>query len=69
MKGFVTGCFLLTTAIANQFNTFWSPLYDKNLSPFHFFGLSGLFALFGLIGVMLISLPQSDDAPAPEAVT
>jgi len=69
MKGFVTGCFLLTTAIANQFNTFWSPLYNEKLPPVQFFGLSGLFALFGLIGVMLISLPQSDDAPAPETVT
>lgn len=65
MKGFITGCFLLTTSLANLFNAQWSPLYGASMSPAQFFGLSGLFALVGLIGVIGISMPKTDsDTPA-----
>ena len=66
MKGFITGCFLLTTSLANLFNSKWSPLYEERLSPAMFFGLSGLFALVGLIGVLAISMPETDsELPVP----
>lgn len=60
MKGFITGCFLLTTSLANLFNARWSPLYEKSLTPGQFFAYSGLFALVGLIGVIGISMPKTD---------
>lgn len=59
MKGFVTGCFLLTTTLANFFNGIWVHTYGGSLtatasergpfSPGLFFGLSGLFVLVATI--------------------
>ncbi len=69
MKGFITGCFLLTTSLANLFNTIWTPLYGDSLSPLVFFGVSGLFALIGFIGVIGMSMPASDAEPQSSVTT
>ena len=74
MKGFVTGCFLLTMTIANFFNTFWVHYYGGSLtaekqsgtlSPGMFFGISGLFAL----GAAIIMLTMNRDAETEQSVT
>ena len=74
MKGFVTGCFLLTMTIANFFNTFWVHYYGGSLtaekqsgtlSPGMFFGISGLFAL----GAAIIMLTMNRDPETEQPVT
>lgn len=69
MKGFITGCFLLTTTIANFFNSYWVHLYGGSLkdavelrgplSPGLFFGASGLFVVAAAIIMLLMNLTTS----------
>ena len=75
MKGFVTGCFLLTSTIANFFNGFWVHFYGGSLttevadrgllSPGVFFGVSGLFVLAAAV----ILLSMNRDAEQEKSVT
>ena len=76
MKGFVTGCFLLTGTLANFFNGFWVQLYGGSLTtsaenrgplaPGMFFGLSGLFAL---LAVFILLSMNRDSEPRTAAAT
>jgi POT family proton-dependent oligopeptide transporter len=72
MKGFITGCFLLTSTIANFFNSFWVQRYGGALedigkpgllSPGPFFGLSGLFTVAAVV-LMLVMMPKKKTVEA-----
>lgn len=77
MKSFITGCFLLTSTLANFVNTVWVKFYGGSLtddaskrgsmSPGLFFGLSGLFVLAALL-IMLIMKRDSKPAETDEQV-
>jgi dipeptide/tripeptide permease len=64
MKGFVTACFLVTNAIANVANMFWTPLYggslvnppDKRgpLLPGEFFGITAGVVVFATIAFVFV---------------
>lgn len=45
MKGFVTGCFLLTNTLGNLINVFYGRLYQTRLTPMQFFLLTMLIVL------------------------
>lgn len=75
MKGFVTGCFLLTTTLANFFNSVWVEYYGGSLTtevskrgpfaPGMFFGISGMFtvvAMFVMFVMVLTSKPKAEAA-------
>ena len=76
MKGFVTGCFLLTSTIANFFNSFWVTFYGGSLTdapelrgpltPGLFFAISGLFVL---VAAIIMSTMNRDADPSPSATT
>lgn len=79
MKGFVTGCFLLTTTLANFFNSIWVKYYggslnaeaagQQTLAPGPFFGLSGLFvvvAMFAMLVMMLTAKPKPQSEQVDE---
>ncbi len=78
MKGFVTGCFLLTTTLANFFNVFWVQFYGGSLtdgagtglsfSPGVFFGASGLFALCATIVMLTMNRDAESSAGAASAI-
>src|SRR5262249_20675353 len=55
MKGFISACFLLTSAAGNLINSQLAPLYNRRLSPAAFFALDAAIALtaaaaFALVG-------------------
>lgn len=54
MKSIITSCFLLTNAIANLINLFLMRTYDKEMSIFHFYGLSTVLPLIGAVGVLIV---------------
>ena len=74
MKGFVTGCFLLTMTAANFFNGFWVRYYDggmpsespggSSFSPPVFFALSGLFAVLATALMAFVNLEEKQPKPA-----
>ena len=61
IKGFITGCFLMTMAIANLVNMAWS-LTETWLTTPVFLAISAMFAVVGMIGMMRTSIPTSDEA-------
>ena len=75
MKGFITGCFLLTMTFANFFNSVWVQFYGGSLidpvnergslSPGVFFGISGLFVLAAAVILTLMDRKEQK----PESAT
>jgi POT family proton-dependent oligopeptide transporter len=75
MKGFITGCFLLTTTLANFFNSVWVSFYGGSLTeeaaqrgpllPGPFFGLSGLFAVAALVVMLIMMLTAKPKSHEP----
>ena len=50
MKGFITACFLLTSAAGNLLNAMYSPIYGTRLTPCVFFASDAVIALAAAIG-------------------
>ena len=63
IKGFITGCFLMTMAIANLINMGWSTMETWLTTPV-FLAISALFAVIGMIGMMGTSIPTGDSTPS-----
>src|SRR5262245_5011472 len=54
MKGFISACFLLTSAAGNLINSQLAPLYGRRLSPAAFFALDAAIALAATAGFALV---------------
>jgi dipeptide/tripeptide permease len=69
IKGFITGCFLMTMAVANLINMAWSPFESKLTTPV-FLAISAAFAVVGMIGMWGTVIPSDDSTkgvPATES--
>jgi dipeptide/tripeptide permease len=72
MKGFVTACFLVTNALGNFIDSFFSPLYGGSLkdapeqqgplAPAPFFAIAGSFGL--IAGLAWIGVGRRFNKPA-----
>lgn len=59
MKSSITACFLLSNAISNLINSYWTRFYDNpkstlNVSPFMFFSIDMALPLLGAVLVLII---------------
>jgi POT family proton-dependent oligopeptide transporter len=65
MKGFVTGCFLLTNTLGNFLNMVWTPLYGGSLTdeaakrgpllPGEFFGITALIVALAAVAFVFVA--------------
>ena len=68
IKGFITGCFLMTMAIANLINMAWSRTESMLTTPV-FLAISAAFAIVGMIGMLGTSIPTAESSnPIPESL-
>jgi POT family proton-dependent oligopeptide transporter len=54
MKGFISACFLLTSAAGNLINAQLAPLYNRRLSPASFFALDAAIALSAAVTFVFV---------------
>ena len=67
LKGFVTACFLTTTACGNLVNIWLAGFYEKGLGPGPFFGLSALLVLGAAIAFYFVSREMNRKAVLRES--
>jgi POT family proton-dependent oligopeptide transporter len=54
MKSMITSCFLVTNALANVVNLGWTRTYDKQMTPFQFYGIATFLPLFAAVAILFV---------------